>query len=92
MWHLVGVGSRIALELGLHSAIAYAHKTSHDLPRNLEPDSGLVKQEVARLCFWSIVAMDRFVQLSRCEQLQLTMASESSATYSVDRSLYAVKI
>lgn len=65
MWHLVGVGSRIALELGLHSGTAYPHKLSHDSETDLERRSNLVQQEISRLCFWSIVCMDRYVSTLR---------------------------
>jgi hypothetical protein len=61
MWHLVGVGSRIALELGLHCETAYPYKRSDESIRNAELSASLVQQEVSRLCFWSIVAMDRCV-------------------------------
>ena len=59
MWHLVGVGSRIALELGLHCESAYPHKYSEAAEANAVGDKILVRQEVSRLCFWSIICMDR---------------------------------
>lgn len=63
MWHLVGVGSRIAVELGLHCETAYPYKRSDDSTRDV-----VVHQEVSRLCFWSIIAMDRYAwQLQREE-------------------------
>lgn len=62
MWHLVGVGSRIALELGLHCETAYPYKRSDDSTSNADLSADLVQQEVSRLCFWSIVAMDRYVK------------------------------
>ncbi|KAH7384704.1 hypothetical protein BKA66DRAFT_84290 [Pyrenochaeta sp. MPI-SDFR-AT-0127] len=61
MWHLVGVGSRIALELGLHCESTYPHKPSRASEGGLERNSNLVQQEISRLCFWSIVCMDRIV-------------------------------
>lgn len=62
MWHLVGIGTRIALELGLHRESAYPRKLQ-ELDRVIEDDdaTALIKQEVSRLCFWSIVSMDRYV-------------------------------
>jgi len=62
MWHLVGVGSRIALELGLHCETAYRYKRLDDSTSNADLSVDLVQQEVSRLCFWSIVAMDRYVR------------------------------
>ncbi|KAH7075121.1 fungal-specific transcription factor domain-containing protein [Paraphoma chrysanthemicola] len=61
MWHLVGVGTRIALELGLHRESAYPQKPSRDDASDIEINSNLVQQEISRLCFWSIVCMDRIV-------------------------------
>jgi hypothetical protein len=59
MWHLVGVGSRIALELGLHCESAYPLKHSPEANANAIRDKNIIRQEIARLCFWSIVCMDR---------------------------------
>lgn len=61
MWHLVGVGSRIALELGLHCESAYPlrHIQENEADGDVERERCLVRQEISRLCFWSIVCMDR---------------------------------
>ncbi|KAK5175649.1 uncharacterized protein LTR77_000788 [Saxophila tyrrhenica] len=57
MWHLVGIASRSCLELGLHRESTYTMQPSTDLePHQLEVYR---KQETARRCFWSVIAMDR---------------------------------
>lgn len=56
MWHIVGIASRMCLELGLHREQVYR------APRgNTESLSShqLVANEVRRRCFWCVVAMDR---------------------------------
>lgn len=57
MWHLVGIATRICLELGLHRESAYPLKYKSGL------DEAMVErhrqQEVARRCFWCSIAMDR---------------------------------
>lgn len=63
MWHLVGVGSRIALELGLHCESAYPIKYSEDSDPEAIRDRSLVRQEISRFCFWGIVCMDRYASL-----------------------------
>ena len=79
MWHLVGVGSRIALELGLHCETAYPYKRSDDSIGNVEPSADHVQQEVSRLCFWSIVAMDRCVWKLQCENTQEAIPADYAA-------------
>ncbi|OQO04298.1 hypothetical protein B0A48_10909 [Cryoendolithus antarcticus] len=57
MWHLVGIAARICLELGLHRETAYPLKWANDMTGDqLER---FVDQEVARRCFWCLIAMDR---------------------------------
>jgi hypothetical protein len=57
LWHLVGIASRLCLELGLHRESTFTVRNPVDLPpEKLEIYS---KQEIGRRCFWSVVAMDR---------------------------------
>lgn len=56
MWHTVGVAVRIALELGLHRETAYPSKPAIN---DCVASADYVQQEVARRCFWCVVAMDR---------------------------------
>ncbi|KAL4959696.1 transcription factor domain-containing protein [Aspergillus stella-maris] len=56
MWHLVGVASRMCLELGLHREQEY---------RKDEQDQGLlVMNEIRRRSFWCVIAMDRIVSIT----------------------------
>lgn len=57
MWHLVGIAARICLELGLHRESAYPLKYSRDF--DSDDLAKYQQQEVARKCFWCLIAMDR---------------------------------
>lgn len=58
MWHLVGMASRLAIQLGLHRQDMYPHQLeSHTV--ETEDVSKLIEQEIARNCFWSTISMDR---------------------------------
>ncbi|KAK6435651.1 hypothetical protein LTR95_008162 [Oleoguttula sp. CCFEE 5521] len=57
MWHLVGIAARICLELGLHREAAYPLKWADDMTG--DQVKRFVDQEVARRCFWCLIAMDR---------------------------------
>lgn len=59
MWHLVGIGSRMAIELGLHSESTYPLKHSPTWDQSNPERDRLLNQEISRYCFWSIVGMDR---------------------------------
>jgi hypothetical protein len=57
MWHTVGIAVRMVLELGLHRESAYLIKQTSELDATkLE---AFRRQELARRCFWCVVAMDR---------------------------------
>ncbi|OQO06223.1 hypothetical protein B0A48_08811 [Cryoendolithus antarcticus] len=57
MWNLVGIAARICLELGLHREAAYPSKWVDDMTS--DQLNRFVDQEVARRCFWCLIAMDR---------------------------------
>jgi hypothetical protein len=57
MWHLVGIAARICLELGLHRESAYPLKFDGELDN--AASERYQQQEVARKCFWCLIAMDR---------------------------------
>ncbi|KAM0715042.1 hypothetical protein Q7P37_009507 [Cladosporium fusiforme] len=57
MWHLVGIAARICLELGLHRESAYPRKYTPEL--DSAALSQYLQREVARRCFWCLIAMDR---------------------------------
>nr|OQO26129.1 hypothetical protein B0A51_04523 [Rachicladosporium sp. CCFEE 5018] len=57
MWHLVGIAARICLDLGLHREAAYPSKWVDDMTS--DQLNRFVDQEVARRCFWCLIAMDR---------------------------------
>ncbi|KAL4790120.1 fungal-specific transcription factor domain-containing protein [Aspergillus venezuelensis] len=56
MWHLVGVASRMCLELGLHREQEYRIGE-----RNQEL---FVMNEIRRRCFWCVIALDRIVSIT----------------------------
>jgi Fungal specific transcription factor domain/Fungal Zn(2)-Cys(6) binuclear cluster domain len=58
LWHLLGMATRLGLELGLHREAVY------QLPVGLSPaDEDRVRLElgIKRRCFWSLFQMDRIV-------------------------------
>ncbi|KAJ5766237.1 Fungal specific transcription factor [Penicillium nucicola] len=61
MWHIVGIASRMCLELGLHREQVYK------VPRGTgssDTSQQLIAHEVRRRCFWCVVAMDRVVSIT----------------------------
>jgi hypothetical protein len=58
LWHLLGMATRLGIELGLHREAVYRP------PAGLSPiDEDRVRQElgIQRRCFWSLFQMDRIV-------------------------------
>jgi hypothetical protein len=60
MWHLVGIAIRLVIQLGLHRENTYSFKTDSE-PSTPEEKAGFLRQEISRNCFWSTIAMDRYV-------------------------------
>jgi hypothetical protein len=56
MWHIVGIASRMCLEMGLHREQVYRAQKGN--VGNISSQQ-LVAHEVRRRCFWCVVAMDR---------------------------------
>ncbi|KAL4930424.1 Zn(II)2Cys6 transcription factor [Aspergillus undulatus] len=61
MWHLVGVAARMCLELGLHREQVY--RMSRSMSSRSHEDL-VVKKEIRRRCFWTVIAMDRIVSIT----------------------------
>jgi hypothetical protein len=58
LWHLLGMATRLGIELGLH------REASYQWPPDVAPgDEDRVKREldIKRRCFWSLFSMDRIV-------------------------------
>lgn len=73
MWHLVGVAARMCLELGLHREQVY------QVPKHRSDSSVVVAHEIRRRCFWSVIAMDRYVVIIYLYSSAL-MITESSVS------------
>jgi hypothetical protein len=56
MWHIVGIASRMCLEMGLHREQVYRAQKGNVGSISSQQ---LVAHEVRRRCFWCVVAMDR---------------------------------
>ncbi|KAJ5306786.1 Fungal specific transcription factor [Penicillium antarcticum] len=70
MWHIVGIASRMCLELGLHREQVYK------LPRGTAgsiSSKQMVAHEVRRRCFWCVVAMDRVVSITLGRSLAINL-------------------
>ncbi|RYP73076.1 hypothetical protein DL771_003827 [Monosporascus sp. 5C6A] len=70
VWHLIGVAARTCFELGLHKASTYEQRSGEEQCHHSSDDgSGADRDakedlEMKRLCFWSLVAMDRVTSLT----------------------------
>ncbi|KAI0136178.1 c6 zinc finger domain-containing protein [Xylariales sp. AK1849] len=62
VWHLVGIGARICIELGLH----LEHKSLNSGPRGMPQGANSIssEEEMRRRCFWCLYNLDRVVSFT----------------------------
>ncbi|KAL2812779.1 fungal-specific transcription factor domain-containing protein [Aspergillus cavernicola] len=77
MWHLVGVATRMCLELGLHREQTY--QTPKDSDRQSTPSGAVVTSEIRRRCFWCVIAMDRIVSITLGRPLAIRLQDTDAA-------------
>lgn len=58
VWHLVGIGARICIELGLHLERQSIDSQVHSEPEHAKSTSW--EEEMTRRCFWCLYNLDRY--------------------------------
>lgn len=81
IWHLVGIGARICIELGLHLERKQLGCAAQD---HQQPVSATLDEEMRRRCFWSLYNLDRSVLLTAC-YFRLPFAASALVTSAYSR-------